>query len=213
MLKKALIALAVLLAGFLVFAAMRPDTYHVERSIVIEAPPRIIYMQLDDLRVWSEWSPWDKIDPGMKKTYEGTARTVGASYTWQGNDDVGKGKMTITEREIPSRIAYRLEFIEPFAAVAKSGFTLREDGDKTHVTWFMDGENAFVSKVFGVFMNMDAMIGADFEKGLAALKVRSLATYAQFKLGIEMAQQQVRAEQASKAAKQGPDAGTAATAP
>ncbi len=211
MLKKALIALAVLLAGFLAFAASRPDTYHVERSIEIEAPAPVIFMQLDDFKAWAQWSPWDKLDPTMTKTYEGTPREVGSSYTWQGNDDVGKGKMTITERDQPNSIRYRLEFIEPFAAVAQSGFTLKETDGKTRVTWFMDGNNAFMSKVFGIVMDMDAMIGADFEKGLAALEARSLD--ANEKLGrlIEKTQQHVKAE-AAAAAKPAADAGVAAPA-
>jgi hypothetical protein len=131
MLKKVLFVLALLIAGLLAFAASRPDTYRVERSIDIEVPAGVIFMQLDDFKAWSEWSPWDKIDPSMKKTYAGKSRAVGHSYAWEGNDQVGKGKMTITEREVGKRIGYRLEFIEPFASTANSGFTLKEEGGKT----------------------------------------------------------------------------------
>jgi Polyketide cyclase / dehydrase and lipid transport len=171
MFKKVLIVLAVVIVGFLAFAATRPDTYHVERATKIDAPAAVIFAQLEDFKAWPSWSPWEKKDPDMKKTFEGPASGVGSSYSWQGNKEVGKGKMSVTASEPPRQIKYRLEFIEPFTAVAATGFTLASAGDKTSaVTWEMDGTNNLMGKVFGIFMNMDAAIGGDFEKGLASLK-------------------------------------------
>lgn len=205
MLKKILLALAVVIAGFLAYVATRPDTYHVERSAQVDAPADVVFAQLDDFEAWAAWSPWDKLDPGMNKSYDGPKRAVGASYAWHGNADVGKGKMTITEREPATHIAYRLEFIEPFAGLANTRFDLVPEGDAAvRVTWAMDGDNDFMGKLFGVFMNMDATIGADFERGLASLASASeaaLETRAQ-----ERARAQAEAQAAADAEADGPAA-------
>ncbi len=168
--KKILGGIAVVLAGFLAFVATRPAHYHVERKVAINAPAEIVYAELEDLRRWAAWSPWDKIDPNLKKTFEGPERGVGQSYTWQGNDEVGKGKMTITSAEPLKRVGYKLEFFEPMESQAQADMKLTQAGDKHEVTWGMDGENNFVGKLFCVFVDMDKMIGKDFEKGLAQLK-------------------------------------------
>ena len=171
MLKKVLGVLAVVLLGFLAFVATRPDHYHVERSASINAPAAIIYAQLDDLKKWADWSPWDKIDPNVKKTFEGPDRGVGQSYTWQGNSDVGTGQMTIASAEPQKRVTYKLDFREPMAAQAEATIIIAKEGASAHkVTWGMDGANNFMGKLFGVFMDMDKMIGKDFEKGLSQLK-------------------------------------------
>jgi len=171
MLKKILGGLAVVLAVFLVIVATRPAHYHVERTVAIEAPAEVIYAELDDLRKWSAWSPWEKIDPNMKKTYEGPEHGVGASYTWQGNSDVGKGKMTVESAEPPRHVRYKLEFKEPMEGVAHADMKIEKIGDKANkLTWGMDGDNNFVGKLFGMFMDMDKMIGEQFEKGLSELK-------------------------------------------
>jgi hypothetical protein len=175
MLKKILGVVAVLVVAFAGFVATRPATYHVERSKEIRAPAEVVFAQLDDFRAWPAWSPWEKLDPGMKKTYEGPERSVGSSYAWQGNSDVGKGKMTITDRHPSSHLGLRLEFLEPFASTAATDFRLRAAGDAVNVTWSMEGNNDFMGKLFGTFMDMDAMIGADYEKGLAALATVSEA--------------------------------------
>ena len=174
MLKKILIAIGVVLAGFLAFAATRPDTYHVERTKQIDAPAEAVFPQLVDFKAWGQWSPWDKLDPQMQKTFDGPPGVVGSGYSWQGNDQVGKGKMTITEIEPLKHAAYKLEFIEPFQSVASTNIRLEPKGaDATQVTWSMEGNNNFVSKVMSIFMDMDSMIGADFEKGLASLDTTS----------------------------------------
>lgn len=174
MLKKILIGLAVVVIGFFGYAATRPSEYHVERSAGIAAPAEIVFSQIGDLRKWAAWSPWEQLDPNMKKTFEGPDHGVGASYAWQGNDQVGKGKMTIAKEEPPRLIGIRLEFIEPFASVADTTFTLTPNSsEQTKVTWAMDGKNNLVGKAFGIFMDMDKMVGSDFEKGLAQLSAVS----------------------------------------
>lgn len=174
MIKKILLTVvaivAVLVAGVLGLAATKPDTFVVERSATIKAPPETVYALLSDFRQWEAWSPWDKLDPAMTRTYEGAPSGVGAVYAWKGNDKAGAGRMEITEAVAPSTIAIKLDFLVPFEAHNVTEFTLTPDGDAQKLTWKMSGPQPFVSKVFGVFMNMDAMIGKDFETGLAALK-------------------------------------------
>ena len=181
-LKKVLVVLIVGIGGsialFLVFAATRPDTYRVERSQRIEAPAEVAFAQLDNFKSWAAWSPWEKRDPAMKRAFEGPASGVGAGYSWEGNKDVGQGRMTITDSKPPrggsgetARVSIRLEFIKPFASVASSEFTVKpESALASTVSWVMEGHNNLMGKAFGVFMNMDKMIGGDFEAGLASLK-------------------------------------------
>lgn len=210
MLKKILIGLVLVVGGFVVFAATRPDTYHVERSTKIDAPATVVFQQLDDLTAWAAWSPWDKRDPQMKKTLEGPPKGVGAAYSWQGNKQVGKGKMEITESQPPTQIKFRLEFIEPFAGVAKTGFNLTPDGDKTvAVTWSMDGTNNLMGKVFGIFMNMDETIGGDFEKGLAGLKTVAETKNVELTKAAAVAAQARAAAAAAEAVKAQADAAAA----
>jgi hypothetical protein len=171
MVKKVLLALAVVIVGFLAFVATRPSSYHVERSATIHAPADLVYAHLADLKSFGEWSPWDKRDPAMKKTYSASTTGVGATYSWQGNKEVGSGRMTITLAKPPTQVRERLEFIEPFASVADVGFDVVPAGaDEVKATWSMDGHSNFVMKGMGVFMDMDKMIGKDFDDGLANLK-------------------------------------------
>jgi hypothetical protein len=173
MLKKILGGLGVVVAGFLVFVATRPAQYHVERSVAINAPAEVIYAELEDLRRWSAWSPWEKLDPNMKKTFVGPDHGVGASYTWQGNSNAGKGKMTIESAEAPTHVRYKLEFMEPMESTAHADMKIEQSkpGEKaSKLTWGMDGENNFIGKAFCVFVDMDKMIGTDFEAGLSKLK-------------------------------------------
>ena len=171
MVKKVLLALAVIIAGFLAFVATRPDTYHVERSTTIHAPAEVVYAMISDLKSFGEWSPWDKRDPGMQKTFSAATSGAGASYAWHGNSKVGSGKMTITEAKPPGLVRERLEFLEPFASVCDVGFDVVPAGaGEVKMTWSMDGHNTFIPKAMGVFMDMDKMIGKDFDEGLANLK-------------------------------------------
>ena len=167
--KRILLALAAAIVLFLGYAATRPDTFHVERSASIAAPPAAIYAQIVSLPRWQAWSPWEKLDPAMKRQLGGSESGVGATYAWEGNSDVGKGKMTITEAEPPSKVALRLDFLEPFASTSVATFALSPEGEGTRVTWSMDGNQNFLAKVVCIFMDMDKLVGGDFEKGLASL--------------------------------------------
>jgi len=167
--KKILIVLIALVLGFAVYVATRPATYHVERSGTVAAAPVAVYGEIADFHAWDAWSPWERIDPAMQKTFEGASAGVGAGYHWSGNDKVGEGRMTITEAVPARHVAIDLEFIKPFAGKSVTAFELEPAPEGTRVTWTMDGTNDFVGKALSVFMDMDRMIGTDFEKGLAAL--------------------------------------------
>jgi uncharacterized protein YndB with AHSA1/START domain len=168
-----LIVLAVAIAAVLIYAAMRPDTFRVERSASIKAPPEKVFARINDLKGWGAWSPYEKKDPAMKRSFGATTSGKGAIYEWQGNKNVGKGRMEITDAAPPSKIVIRLDFFEPFEAHNTAEFTMDRNGDVTTVTWAMYGPANFVSKLMGVFFNMDKMIGTDFEAGLANLKAIS----------------------------------------
>jgi hypothetical protein len=169
MLKKILIAVVVLVAGLLAFATTMPDTFSVQRSAVINAPPEKITPLLADFRQWSSWSPFEKADPTMKRTYAGADRGKGALYGWEGNAKVGAGRMEILDAS-HSRVAIKLDFLKPFEAHNLAEFTLQPNGNTTTVTWSMRGRNPFISKVICVFISMDKMVGGDFETGLQNLK-------------------------------------------
>ena len=168
---KVLLVLVVLLGGAAVYVATRPDAYHVERSATVAAPAATVFGVVDDLATWKEWSPWDKRDPAMKKTLSATTTGVGASYAWEGNKEVGKGKMTIVDSRPNERVVQKLEFIEPFQSVAEVSFAFKSDSpDNTKVTWAIDGKHNFISKAINVVKPMDKMMGPDFDAGLASLK-------------------------------------------
>jgi hypothetical protein len=173
MVVKILVGLAVVVVALAVVIATRPDTFHVERSVDIAAPAERAYSQVADFHQWSTWSPWEKLDPDMKRTYSGAASGTGAQYAWTGNKQTGEGRMTILEASAPSRIAIKLEFIKPFAATNQATFTFAQTATGTKVTWAMDGTNNFMAKAFHMVMNMDKLVGGDFEKGLAAMKTNA----------------------------------------
>ena len=170
MLKTSLIVVVVLIAAMLAFAATKPDTIRVERAMSIKAPPEKIFPFIDDFHRWGTWSPYETKDPAMKRTLSGAANGKGAIYEWDGNSDVGKGRMEITASSPPLKDTIKLDFIKPFEGHNIARFTLEPKGDVTNVTWVMEGPAPFVSKVMQVFVNMDSMIGKDFEAGLANLK-------------------------------------------
>jgi hypothetical protein len=163
-----LIVLLVLALGCAAFVATRPATYHVERTATIAATPAAVYSEIADFRHWQAWSPWEKLDPDMKKSFPGAGSGVGAGYHWA-SEELGEGRMTITEAVPGERLVIDLEFIEPWSAKNVTAFVLRPAAQGTQVTWTMDGANDFLGKAMSLFMSMDRMIGADFEKGLAAL--------------------------------------------
>jgi uncharacterized protein YndB with AHSA1/START domain len=161
---------AVIVAGILIYAATRPDSFTVRRSAAIKSPPERIFALINDLHGWAAWSPYEKKDPDMKRTFGGAALGKGAIYQWDGNKNVGSGSMEIIETTPPSKIVIKLDFLKPFEGHNTAEFTMDPQGDNTNVTWAMYGPSSFVFKVMGMFMNMDKMIGDDFAVGLANLK-------------------------------------------
>jgi len=158
------------IVAVLSIAATRPATYHVERSLSMTAPPGAVFAVLDDMHRFHEWSPWQKLDPAMKITYSGPPTGAGASYRWVGNKDVGEGRMTILTSTPPASLTQKLEFVKPFESTCAVRFTVAPDGEGSRVTWAIDGDNNYMSKVMCMFVSMDAMMGKDFESGLANLK-------------------------------------------
>lgn len=177
--KKVLVVLVVVVIAVSGFIASRPDTFTVARSSTVAASPEVAYAQIADFHKWDAWSPWAHKDPSMKTTYGGAPGAVGSTYAWEGNDDVGSGKMTITEVKAPNELHIKLEFLKPFASTNTTVFTFKPNGANTDVSWTMTGNNNFVAKAFGVFMDMDKMVGGDFEKGLAGIKQVSETAAAQ----------------------------------
>jgi len=171
----AVVVIVVVIAVCSVVVAMQPSHYHVERSATVNAPALIVFNQVNDFHKWDAWSPWAKLDPNMKTNYEGTPAGNGAVYSWAGNSNVGEGRMTIADSKPGESIKIKLEFIKPFAATNATVFSFKPQGNQTTVTWAMDGDNNFIGKAFSLFMNMDKMVGGDFEKGLAQMKTVSEA--------------------------------------
>ncbi len=173
--------LAVAVGAVLVYAATRPDDFRVQRSVTIKAPPQRIFALIQDLHGWAAWSPYEKKDPGMKRVFGGSATGKGATYEWDGNKNVGHGRMEIVEATSPSKVVIKLDFITPFEAHNVAEFTLLPQADNTTsattvVTWAMCGPSPYVAKVMGTFINMDRMIGTDFEAGLQSLKATAEKT-------------------------------------
>jgi hypothetical protein len=164
------IVIVVLFGGLLAFAAMKPNTFSVRRATTIKAPAATIFANIADFRRWSAWSPWEKLDPALKRTYSGAADGKGAVYTWEGNGNVGAGRMEITDTSPASRVTIRLDFFRPFKGTNTAEFNLTPAGDATDVSWSMHGPLHFIPKVMSVFISMDRMIGKSFEEGLANLK-------------------------------------------
>jgi hypothetical protein len=160
---------ALVVAGLLRYAASRPDSFVVQRSTRIAAPPERILPLIDDFHAWASWSPYEKLDPAMKRTFSGAARGPGAVYEWDGNSKAGAGRMEITRADT-SRVSTQLDFTRPFRANNVADFIFEPEAGGTKVTWNMTGTSAFMTKLFGVFVNMDRLIGRDFEVGLANLK-------------------------------------------
>jgi len=157
-----------LVAGVLGLAALRPRAFAVSRTLTVQAPPEAIHPLINDFRRWAEWSPYEKLDAEMTKTYTGAAAGTGAVYTWEGRK-AGAGRMEIRDTS-PTRITIQLDFSKPFEAHHTSEFTLEPRGGATQVTWAMRGPSPFASRLFGVFVNLDRLIGRDFEAGLAAIR-------------------------------------------
>jgi hypothetical protein len=165
--------IVVLLVAILIYAASRPNTFLVERSTSIKAPAEKIFPLINDFREWEPWSPWEKIDPSVKRSYSGAVNGEGAIYEWNGNKEIGKGRMEIIESSPPSKVILKIDFIKPFEAHNTIEFTLVTQGDSTMVTQAMYGPCPYLSRLMGIFFSMDKMVGQKYEEGLANLKAIS----------------------------------------
>ncbi len=168
-----LVIATLLIVGFSVFISTRPDSFRLERSISINAAPEKVFALINDFREWSKWSPWDKIDPEIKRSFSGAASGVGTVYEWTGNNKVGMGRMEITGAAPNTTITIKLDFLKPFEAHNTAEFMLAPEGNATRVTWAMFGPNNFMSKLMQTFLSMDKMVGGQFETGLANMKARA----------------------------------------
>lgn len=175
MLKKILIALAAVVVVLVVVIALQPSEFRVMRATTVAAPAPVVFAQVNDFHKWEAWNPWARMDPAMKQDYQGAPAGVGAVYTWAGNSEVGAGRMTVVESRPSDLLRVKLEFFQPMAGESLAEFTFRPEGDRTAVTWSMSGRNNFIAKAMCLVMNMDRMIGGQFEKGLAQMKVAAEA--------------------------------------
>ena len=170
MLQIILISLAVIVVLFLVVAALQPAEFRVARNATFSAPPAAVFAQVNDFHLWEAWSPWAKLDPAARNSFEGPPAGTGAIFRWAGNRNVGEGGMTITESRPGELVRIKLEFLKPFANTCTAEFTFKAEGNQTAVSWSMLGKKNFMAKAFGLFMNCDKMLGGQFEKGLASMK-------------------------------------------
>jgi hypothetical protein len=170
MLNIILIAIPAIIAVFLIIVAMQPSDYRVARSLVIAAPRDAVFPHMNELKKWEAWNPWGKADPNMKLTYGGPASGVGANYSWAGNNEVGKGRATITESRPSESVKYNMEFFKPMSGFSDVAFAFKPQGNQTEVTVTVTGEKNFMTKAFCLFVSMDKMIGGKFEKALVDLK-------------------------------------------
>jgi uncharacterized protein YndB with AHSA1/START domain len=170
MLKTIAIAILILLAAVLIYAATKPGSFRIERSARIQAPPEKVFALINDFHQWEAWSPWEKIDPALKRTYGGAASGKGAVYEWNGNKEIGQGRMEITESTPASKIALKLDFMRPFEGHNMVEFTLVGEGGSTAVTQAMYGPSPYISKLMGLFFSLDKMVGEKYEEGLGNLK-------------------------------------------
>lgn len=174
MAKKILLVVAAVIVVFVIVVATRPATFEVKRTAQINAPAEVVFAQVNDFKAWSAWSPWEQLDPTMKRTFNDVPAGVGAAYHWASDkDDVGEGNMKITVARPAEHLDIDLDFLEPFEAHNRIDFDFVKATEGTSVTWKMSGNNNFMAKVMGLFMDMDKMVGPDFEKGLASLKTVS----------------------------------------
>ncbi|MBV8393989.1 MAG: SRPBCC family protein [Alphaproteobacteria bacterium] len=164
------LVIVVLVAGVIGLAMTRPDSFTVKRSIAIKAPPDKVFPLLEDFHRWAVWSPWEKKDPAMQRTFGGATSGKGATYAWSGDKNVGQGSMEILEAMPSSKVVIKLDFYKPFEAHNMAEFTLTPTAEGTNVLWSMYGPSPLIAKVMGLFMDMDKMVGPDFEAGLAAMK-------------------------------------------
>ena len=170
MLLKIILGLVVVIGALAAFVATRPSEFAVTRSATFAAPAEAVFAQVNELKKWEAWSPWQKKDPQAKNSYAGPAAGAGASMSWAGNKEVGEGRMTIVESRPAQLVRFKLEFFKPFAATNSAEFSFKEEAGRTAVTWTMRGQNNFIGKAMCLVFDMDKMVGGDFEKGLAGIR-------------------------------------------
>lgn len=170
MLKKIALVVVLLIAAVLVYAAFKDDSFRVERSITIKAPPAKVQALIEDFNQWQAWSPWEHIDPSIKREITGAPRGVGAVYAWRGDGKAGQGRMEVVESKPGTLVKIKLDFIKPFPSNNTTEFTLVPQGDSTQVNWAMHGAAPYMARLMTTFMSMDSMVGKDFDKGLADMK-------------------------------------------
>ena len=170
MIKKILTVIGLVVVLILIYAAFKPGDFRVQRSIAIQAPPEKIFPLINDFHQWPSWSPWEKLDPNMKRTLSGSPSGTGSIYEWDGNSKAGKGRMEITDSVPSSKVGIKLDFIKPMEGHNKVEFTLQPSGSSTNATWTMSGPLTYPGKLISVFMSMDKLIGSDFETGLNNMK-------------------------------------------
>jgi uncharacterized protein YndB with AHSA1/START domain len=170
MLKKILTGFVAVVTAFAFVVTMQPSDYLVARTAVVAAPPPQVFAHVDNLRNWEAWSPWAKLDPAAKATFEGPPAGKGAAFTWAGNEKVGEGRMTVTDSRPAELVRFKVDFVKPFEGTSTSEFKFKPEGNQTAVTWTMSGTNTFIGKAMCLFVSMDKMLGADLEKGLAQMK-------------------------------------------
>ena len=163
-------AVAVILGVFAIVVALQPSAFRIARTATIAAPPQAVFAQINDFDAWGAWSPWAKLDPAAKATFEGPSAGTGAIFRWSGNDKVGKGQMTLTESRPADLVRIKVDFVKPFEGSNTTEFTLKPEGNQTAVTWSMFGENDFIGKAICLFVDMDKMLGGDMKKGLSQMK-------------------------------------------
>lgn len=168
--KKILLGVVTVVGIFAIVVALQPGEYKVTRTATIDAAPAVVFTHLNDFHKWEAWSPWAKLDPNAKNSFEGPESGKGSIFTWAGNGEIGEGRMEILESKPGETVKIKLEFFKPMADVCDTDFALKTEGNQTVVTWTMAGKKDYVSKAVCMFMNMDKMIGDDFEKGLASIK-------------------------------------------
>lgn len=203
MLKKLLFGIVAILVALCGVIATRPASYTVQRTATLKASPDVAFALVNDFRRWGEWSPWDKLDPNQKRTFEGADMGTGAHYGWSGNDQVGEGRMTIEESKANELVRIKLEFLKPFASTNATSFLFSPAADGVSVTWKMEGHNDFMGKAMSLFVDMDGMLGKDFEAGLANMGKAAEAE----------TQKRAEAEAAKLAAEKAAAEAAAATAP
>lgn len=212
MLKKILGVLAAAILVLVGVIATRPADFIIQRSAVLPVQPDVAFTVVNDFHHWNEWSPWSKLDPQQKTTYSGAESGTGAVYAWTGNDDVGEGRMTIEESKVNELVRIKLEFIKPFATTNTTTFAFKPAEGGTEVTWAMTGTHDFMGKAFSLFMDMDGMVGKDFEKGLASMKTAA-ETEAKKRAEAEAAHVAAEKAAAEKAAAEAAAAAAAEAAP